>query len=189
MQMLLIIALTLSALVGCSLTPSKPSPRASPFTHFKLRDGAWLGPIEVNGVHLNDTNVGKDGQTLSHTTTFLVTVCDGKGIFWSRRADGTFRAAAQAGGFINHSNLENHLIYLENHDEESQTNPDWIETQTMLLIELNAGSLRAQWSRGVSNPLLSEADLNRAFFWAGVGTLTQVARECPRDMMNKIEND
>jgi hypothetical protein len=185
-------ALSLSILlllVGCT---AQPSERPSDTVHtelLRLHDGAWIGPIPITGLFADDSDKMNDGSPMKGRHTFLLTVCDGKAIFWTRRDNGSFHAAARSENFGARSNLGNHLIYFENYDRDIQPAPGWIETQTMLVIELESGKLRAHWSRAVSNPLLSEKERDRSFSWHGVGTLEPVATECPREIMKSMVND
>lgn len=189
MRSIMTVLPLLIALAGCSTQPVKPVVENTPQLRFNLREGAWLGPIVITGVAANDTNLRKDGRVMSSTLTFLVTVCDSKAIFWSGQKDGSFRAAAREENFSFHSNHGNHLISFGNFDRNTQTTPEWAETQAVLLVELESGVLRAQWSRAVSNLLLPETDHDRNFFWHGVGTLKQVSTECPKEMMRAAIKD
>lgn len=176
-------------LVGCAIHPSGAQVGQVHAELLRLHDGAWLGPITVTGVLADGSDKNTDGSAMKGTITFLLTVCDGKGIFWRKRENGSFHAAARSENFSARSNLGNHLIYFENHDEDIQPAPGWVETQTMLVMEQGSKSLRAQWSRAVSNPLLPETAPNRNFFYHGVGTLEPVASECPRETMKTVVND
>ncbi len=183
------VVLSFVTLAGCSVQTIKPMAGSISSARTNLHEGAWIGTIAVTGVGADDSNFKKNGKTMSDTLTFLVTVCDGKGIFWYQRDDGSFHAAAREEYFGAHSNFGNHLIYFENHDQDAQPVPGWVENQTMLLIELDSGTLRVQWSRAVSNPLLPEKDSSRDFFWHGVGALKRTATECPRELMKGIVKD
>lgn len=149
----------------------------------ELHEGIWLGSIPVAGVAADDSNISTKGNPMLGTHTFMVTVCNKKGIFWSKRSDGNFYTSAEPEKFNSHSNHGNHMIYFENYDDETQPAPDWAETQIMQLVELEGGVLRVQWSRAVGNP--HDVTGNRDFFWNGVGTLQRVADKCSRETLEK----
>lgn len=182
------MSIPLLALVGCSSGITKPVEK-NRVDRLELRDGAWLGTFDTKGVAADDSEIKPKNRSIPVTSTFLVTVCDGMGIFWYKKDDGGLRAAARREWFHSHSNHGNHLIFFENHDRETQSSPGWVETQTMQLIELESSALRVQWARAVSNPNLPETDRNRDFFWHGIGTFQQVDSRCPRKMMDAIVND
>jgi hypothetical protein len=179
-------SLSLVLLIGCASNTANLSSTSSQSATRNLPDGAWVGPIATTGVNADDSTRFKGGEPMEETSQFMVTVCDGKSVFWAQEKNGRYRAGASAAGFRQSSNHGNHLIYFENYDRDDQPVPGWVEMQSMQLVELQSGALRAQWSRAVSNPLLPEGDSNRDFFWHGVGTLKRVAATCPREMMKVI---
>lgn len=156
----------------------------------RLHDGAWLGPITITGVDSDNTNLGKDGLPISHTSIYLVAVCDGKASFWIQGNEGRFNApAGKFEDYKQHSNNEIHIIYSQHHDLENKASPEWFESQVMLLVEVPSGGFRAQVSRAVVNPKLAETARHRNFVRSGSGTLERTSKECPREQMNTVVKD
>lgn len=182
------IAFAASSMMGCAAPEHHQVNKVGRSVSTTLRDGAWLGSISATGISADDTNISKDGKPMLHTSVFLVMVCDGNAVFLSQRSDGSFHATVKANEFSIRSNHGNHLIFFDHFDDTTRPEPDWAETQTMALVELD-GDLRAQWSRAVSNLHVAPGDKIRNFFWHGVGTLREVSRDCPREMLQTRVDD
>jgi hypothetical protein len=166
-------------LVGCASPASKPVTDRTSSDRIELRNGVWFGTIPTVGIASDDTNIAADGQVMSSNASFLVSACNGKGIFLLRRKDGKFLRPVGSETYRFHSNHGNHIIYFDSHGGDTPPNPEWAETQSVELVELKNGALRVHWSRAVGNLQIPEDDKYRDFFWHGVGTLRQVSDKCP----------
>ncbi|MYM26055.1 hypothetical protein GTP46_25835 [Duganella sp. FT135W] len=177
------IILIIFLLSGCANQMERNSNTPSNQSHqnARLPDGIWKGTLQLVGAYSDNTDTNSDGEKIEKTTDFMVTICDGKGMFWPKLDDENYSISLTE--YKNDSNYGNHLIYFQDADRNDKVKPSWVETQSMLLIEVSHNVLRAQWSRSVSNPKLGEENKERNFFISGIGPLKRTSDGCPVEML------
>jgi hypothetical protein len=173
--------LILFLLSGCatSLVENNNS-IAQKYRKSRISDGIWAGKIQVAGTYSDDTSIGDDGEIFKKTLDFMVTVCDGEGIFFKMGDRGY---AIPSVNYKNDSYFGSHLIYFQNAEKSNEVNPDWVEMQSMLLVEVDSNLLRVQWSRSVNNPKIDKTEKDSNVFVNGVGSLKRTANNCSDEII------
>lgn len=174
------------ALFGCTVQPASNDNNTFNAGNSLLPDGIWKGTLHLHRNFANDSGNSTDGQPFSADMRIMVTICDGEGMFWPQIDDEHYYITSAK--YHNDSFFGNHLIYYQDASKDRKTQPTWVETQSMLLIEINVKKLRAQWSRSVSNPRLADNNADRDFFEIGIGTLQRTADACPKEMLQEVKN-
>lgn len=174
-------------LAGCSMQPRLPIEKLNDVGNISLPDGAWQGTVHWRGTKADDSYFRTDGQPFDGEIMVLITSCKNEKKFWMQGEDGEFHSKLVE--YKINSYFGNHLIFYQNRSDDLLSPPEWVETQSMLLMELDAKTLRAQWSRSVSNPQLSSTDKERDFFKSGVGTLERTSNSCPVDVLKNIRRE
>ncbi|MCG2591816.1 hypothetical protein LZ009_03390 [Ramlibacter sp. XY19] len=115
-----------------------------------------------------------DGE-LSGTKEIVFSVCDGVPSFFWKRDKGY--ALGLASYRYERSGTSHVFSFVK---AQAESNPAWIETQSMALVEEPAGVLTASWSRTVSNPRTDAGDPERVFAQVAIGQLRKTSDDCGR---------
>ncbi|MBX9869372.1 MAG: hypothetical protein K2X63_06205 [Burkholderiaceae bacterium] len=173
-------------LFGLATESKAISDKDSALENAPLTDGIWDGMMRYEGTSGDDTHLTSEGKPFSGDVRILLTVCSGEVKFWLKSADGPYRATLST--YHHDSHYGNHLIFYQNNAMDGEIPPDWVETQALLIVEINEKLLRAQWSRSVSNPRLPDTDKLRNFFVSGVITLSRVSNNCSKEVLNPLKD-
>ncbi|HEX7988298.1 MAG TPA: hypothetical protein VF616_32630 [Duganella sp.] len=172
-------------LLGCAAQPILIADKNNGIDNFSMPDGAWQGTLHWRGTKADDSHFRTDGRPFEGDIIVMVTSCKSEKKFWIKGDDGIFHAKIVK--YENNSYFGNHLIYYQNHSDGIENPPEWVETQSILLMEIDQKTLRAQWSRSVSNPQLPPGDKERDFFLSGIGTLERISDLCPADKLPNMQ--
>lgn len=156
-------------LVGCASQAIKPTQNES------IPNGTWTGMFEYSGVKA-------DRSKHSGIIFIVVAACQNEVRFWSNGGDGTYRSPEVK--FHLNSYLGSHTISFK--QEAGTLQPDWVETQTLLLVETSATRANFQWTRAVSNRDLEEGKPNRTFFEHGTGKLEHTSIVCQKGEISSV---
>lgn len=156
MQLLLLFVVAL--LTGCV-----SGPRHVASNEYTLADGNWTGTI---------TRVSSDTGKVFEPVVVYVSICSGEARLWHKDGENYTSMTAV---FQTDSTRGSHLMHAV---QESDEQPGWVEIQTMLIVEIDRQTARAQWTRGVSNTELSSDKPNRTFFQHGIGDIRRIDHAC-----------
>jgi len=105
--------------------------------------------------------------------------CSGEVRAYMGDANGKFDTPRQ--DFTIRSNAQSHTIQFV---DAAAKQPDWVEIQTLTLLETDDDSATGQWTRAVNNRDLPASAGNRVFFEHGIGNFKRVSTECDKSMVH-----
>lgn len=158
----------LTALIaGCASVTRDETP-----TIASLADGNWTGTF----VRKSTDRVKEfDPETLH------LSVCRGQARLWFKDGDKYDSVAAI---FHTTSAQRNHLIYAV---QEADKQPGFVEFHSMIMVEIDENTARAQFSRVVSNMDVGDDLPNRTFFQHGFGELRRLNSDCNMKLVTLVK--
>ena len=169
-----LVALALSACATAPVTPAPPASRAVQETGGALPNGAWVGELIVPSAD----------QAGAEERIFMVLFACGKDVRYYLRNTVT-------GGFdspvpplaIESRHGVHHLRYIDWNREKAN---DWVETQNLDVVEIDARHARAWWSRTVSNRDLPAGHVKRTIREHGSASFKRHSTDCPREAKERV---
>lgn len=173
-SLLCLAALALSACATAPLTPALPAAPAVHDTGGALPNGAWVGELVVPSA----------GQPGGEERIFMVLYACGQDVRYYLRntVTGGFESPAPPLAIESRHGVH-HLRYI---DWNRQKANDWVETQSLELVETDARHARAWWSRTVSNRDLPAGHANRTIREHGSVSFKRHSADCPREAKERL---
>ncbi len=161
------LLLSVAAVLGC--VAQIPLQRA-PGPTSSMPDGTWTGKF--------DWVIRHDGVK-SEGYEIAIATCDGRARRWIKNEQGEWRSNETE--WTISSGPDSHTLQFV---EQFERQPDWVEIQTITLLEMNDELATVQWSRAVNNRDLANDNSNRSFFGYGTGTLKRIRVGCTNPPLN-----
>jgi hypothetical protein len=156
------------------LTACASQPIKTP-SNLTIPSGTWSSTFQYSGIKA-------DKSKHAGTYSIVVAACDDEVRIWSNGGDGTYRTPPVK--FQVDSYLGSHVISFK--DEAGGSQLDWVEIQSLLLVETSSTRAHFQWTRAVSNRDLDADHSNRTFFEQGTGEFEHVGFECRKDQIQTV---
>lgn len=166
-QMKSFIILLTALIAGCASVKRDATPPIA-----SLADGNWAGTF---------VRKSTDRVKEFEPSTVHLSVCRGQARLWFKDGDKYDSVAAI---FHSTSAQRNHLIYAV---QESDNQPGFVEFHSMIMVEIDENTARAQFSRVVSNTDVADDQPNRTFFQHGFGELRRLNRECNMKLITLVK--
>jgi hypothetical protein len=175
-KLLCVSALALSA---CA---SAPAPSAVPVTQAadpqlsrsSVPNGAWVGELVV-------PSVDDPGQ---EERIFMVLYACGKDVRYYLRNTVTGRFESPAPALtVESSHGVHHLRYVDWNRKKAD---DWVVTQSLDFVEIDARHARAWWSSTISNRDLPADHARRTLHEQGVASFKRFTSDCPREAKERV---
>lgn len=172
-----LLCLAAMALSACATAPVTPTPLALPAVQHAgaaLPSGAWVGELVVPSADRPDVE----------ERIFMVLYACGKDVRYYLRNSVT-------GGFesplpplaIESRHGIHHLRYVDWNRGKAN---DWVETQSLDVVELDERHARAWWSRTVNNRDLPVGHVNRTIREHGSANFKRHSTGCPREAKERV---
>ena len=152
------IAALAMTLLGCATTPT-PAP-------YGLPDGVWSGTLK-------SVSTAADQEKNNHTADILFASCKGAVRVWASNAAGDYHKLGDK--YAVHSYPDSHLIYYMDAGPEQ---PNWVEIQAYVFLELDSDMALIRWTRAVNNRAHNKSAKGRYYFTEGSTELRRVSRDC-----------
>lgn len=176
-SLLCLAALAALALSACATAPVTPPPSAAPAvqdTGGGLPNGAWVGELVVPSAE----------QAGGEERIFMVLYACGKDVrYYLRNAvTGGFESPLPALEVASRQGIH-HLRYTDWNRAKAD---DWVETQSLDVVELDGRHARAWWSRTVSNRDLPAGHARRVVREHGSASFKRHSTDCPREAKERV---
>lgn len=157
-----IVAIIFSVgLTGCATIKSSSG------TTSALGNGVWVGTLNFESIKKNN-----DREQRSHD--LLIASCNESIRIWtSNEKNGSYKMIDEK--FTIQSYPGTHLIYFL---DAAPQQPDWVEIQSYLLMEIDSYNAVVQYSRAVNNRDVNSLHDNRYFTHQGIANLRRMKTSC-----------
>lgn len=168
MKILLIFLALLAAAAVSPLFVNKPP---APATEKPLPDGGWKGAI------VTDSKWDTTGPSIFDKSTLHVRSCQGKMSFFFEQDGGEISASQTSPetASLRGTHVISHLTV------DPGDKPDWVEARRVEVIETDAETMHAQFSRSVNQVSKLPAAPKRALFVTGMAILKRYDNKCVSD--------